>query len=209
MRTKHKLCVIIVKYAPIKLLIKCLSYSISDQVLQEAKANIWSNMRRIFSNIPNFLIFNTITRLKEEQLQHIMSLNKTINNDSHHATNNSREPLSNFEINFMKTKSSFLGIVGKYLTASQERKNLELDFSKTYEDFEDKLLEKVNIFNADIDSEHSEDIMRNYVVEYNFLNFTKGENEFLTQQIEILKADIENSQKYLENHEVSKVIFLI
>lgn len=207
MRTKHKLCVI-VKYTPIKLLIKYLSYSIPDQVLQEAKANLWSNMRRIFSNIPNFLIFNTITRLKEEQLQHIMSLNKTINNDSH-AANNSREPLSNFEINFMKTKSSFLGIVGKYLTASQERKNLELDFSKTYEDFEDKLLEKVNIFNADIDSEHSEDIMRNYVVEYNFLNFTKGENEFLTQQIEILKADIENSQKYLENHEVSKVIFVI
>lgn len=207
MRTKHKLCVI-VKYDHIKLLIKYLSYSIPDQVLQEAKANLWSNMRRIFSNIPNFLIFNTITRLKEEQLQHIMSLNKTINNDSH-AANNSREPLSNFEINFMKTKSSFLGIVGKYLTASQERKNLELDFSKTYEDFEDKLLEKVNIFNADIDSEHSEDIMRNYVVEYNFLNFTKGENEFLTQQIEILKADIENSQKYLENHEVSKVIFVI
>ncbi|XP_061394199.1 augmin complex subunit dgt5 [Musca vetustissima] len=171
------------------------------QILQDAKTQLWAKMRQIFANIPNFLIFNTINRLKEEQLHNIMSLNKTINNDSH-LTGNSRDPLTNFEINFMKAKSSFLGIVGRYLTACQERKNLEMEFPKTYEDFEDKLLEKVKIFSTDLDSEHSEEIMRNYVVEYNFLNFTKGENEYLTQQIDLLKAELETAQKYLENHEV-------
>ncbi|XP_013097699.2 augmin complex subunit dgt5 [Stomoxys calcitrans] len=182
-------------------------YTLSEQgsnyqILQEAKTKLWSNVRQIFSNIPNFLIFNTILRLKEEQLQHIMSLNKTTTNDSHLAAHGSVEPLSNFEIHFMKTQANLLGIIGKYLAACQERKNLELEFPKTYEDFEDKLLEKVKIFNADLDTEQSEEIMRNYVVEYNFLNFIKGENEYLVQQIEALKAEIESSQKYLENHEV-------
>ncbi|XP_075165668.1 dim gamma-tubulin 5 [Haematobia irritans] len=171
------------------------------EVLQEAKSKIWSNMRQIFTNIPNFLIFNTILRLKEEQLQHIMSLNRTINNESNIATN-SREPLTNFEMNFMKTKASFLSIVGKYLVARQEHDNMKLDFPNTYDDFEEKLLEKVKIFNSDMETEQSEEIMRNYVWEYNCFNFKKGENEYLTQQIEALKVDIEHSQKYLENHEV-------
>ncbi|TMW39516.1 hypothetical protein DOY81_015404, partial [Sarcophaga bullata] len=174
------------------------------QLLQEAKNNLWSNMRQIFSNIPNFLIFNTIMRLKEDQLQHVMSLNKTnITNDSHMTTStHSREPLTNFEINLMKTKSYFLSLVGKYLSACQERKRLEEQYVQAFNEFEDKLLDKVKIFNADTDTEQNEAIMRNYVMEYYSLHFNKGENEFIAQQIEMIKAEIENTTKHLENHEV-------
>lgn len=175
------------------------------QDLQDAKNNLWSNLRKTFANIPVFLIFNAIMRLKEDQLQYIMSLNKTsANNDSHLAGNN-RDALTNFELNLMKTKSSFLSLVGKYLSACQERKRLEEQYIKAFIEFKDKLLEKVKIFNADTDSERNETIMRNYVIQYYSLNFSKGENEYLTQQIEMLKAEIDNSKKHLENHEVSLV----
>lgn len=175
------------------------------QELQEAKNILWSNFRKIFTNIPVFLIFNAIMRFKEDQLQYIMSLNKTATNESHttSATTNNRESLTNFELNLMKTKSNFLSLVGKYLSACQERKRLEEQYIKAFNEFEDKLLEKVKIFNADTDSEQNEAIMRNYVIQYYSLNFTKGENEYITQQIEMLKAEIDNSKKHLENHEVS------
>lgn len=178
------------------------------QLLQEVKNKLWSNMRETFSNIPNFLIFNTILRLKEEQLQHVMSLNKTnTTNDSHMTTStNSREPLTNFEINLMKTKSNFLSLVGKYLSACQERKRLEEQYVQAFNEFEDKLFEKVKIFNADTDSEQNGAIMRNYVIEYYSLHYTKGENEFIAQQIELIKAEIENSTKHLENHEVMIIL---
>lgn len=161
-------------------------------------------MRKMFTNIPVFLIFNAIMRLKEDQLQYIMSLNKTATNESHiNNVANNRESLTNFELNLMKTKSSFLSLVGKYLSACQERKRLEEQYVKAFSEFEDKLLEKVKIFNADTDSEHNEAIMRNYVIQYYSLNFTKGQNEYLQQQIEMLKAEIDNSNKHLDNHEVS------
>ena len=177
------------------------------QLLQEAKNNLWSKMRQIFSNIPNFLIFNTVMRLKEDQLQHVMSLNKTnITNDSHMTNSiNSREPLTNFEINLMKTKSYFLSLVGKYLSACQERKRLEERYVQAFNEFEDKLLDKVKIFNADTETEQNEAIMRNYVMEYYSLHFNKGENEFIAQQIEMIKAEIENTTKHLENHEVESL----
>uniref|UniRef100_A0A1I8NYQ8 Uncharacterized protein n=1 Tax=Stomoxys calcitrans TaxID=35570 RepID=A0A1I8NYQ8_STOCA len=171
------------------------------QFVQTAKTKLWSNVRQIFSNIPNFLIFNTLLRLKEEQLQHIMALNKTTHNENH-LGGSSRNHLTSFEINFMKTKANLLSVIGKYLAAYQEHKNLEFKFSEAFEHFEDKLLEKVQIFNADLEMEQNEETLRNYVVEYNFLNFIRGENEFLTKQIETLKAEIEHSQKYLDNHEV-------
>ncbi|KAI8128742.1 hypothetical protein FF38_09976 [Lucilia cuprina] len=170
--------------------------------LQEAKNNLWTKLRKILSNIPVFLIFNAIMRLKEEQLQYIMSLNKTATNESHLASaTNNRESLTNFDLNLMKTKSKFLSRVGEYLSACQERKRLEEQYVKAFSEFEDKLLEKVKIFNADTDSEQNEAIMRNYVIQYYSLNFTKGQNEYITQQIEMLKAEIENSNKHLDNHD--------
>lgn len=143
-------------------------------------------------------------RLKEDQLQYIMTLNKSNTNESHTTSvSSNRDLLSNFEYNFMKAKTSFISLVVKYLSACQERKQLEKNYIKAFNQFEKKLLEKVKIFNADSDSEQNEAIMRNYVIEYYSMNFTKGENEYLTQQIEILKSEIDNSKKHLENHEVS------
>ncbi|XP_067630740.1 augmin complex subunit dgt5 [Eurosta solidaginis] len=180
----------------------------SPNTVQEAKDALWAKMRTIFSNIPNFIFFNVIMRLKDEQLQYIMSLiNKSNTNDSSSThsisvmSSSTKEPLTPFEIKLLQTKADLLGMVVKYLSARKERIMLDQNFSDAYNPFVNELSRKVNLFNANAD-ENIHEIISNYLIQYNQRNFTKSENDYITQQIEQCKGDIEYSARQLENHEV-------
>lgn len=144
-------------------------------------------------------------RLKEEQLQYVMSLiNKSNLDDSlSHSSSGvgSKEPLSSFDIKLLQTKADLLGIVVKYLSARKERIMLEERFSDAYGPFVDDLEKKVNLFNANTNGNINETIS-DYLVQYNLRNFSKSQNDFVAQQIEQCKADIDYGARQLENHEV-------
>ncbi|XP_011196507.1 augmin complex subunit dgt5 isoform X2 [Zeugodacus cucurbitae] len=177
----------------------------SPTTVQEAKDLLWVKMRAIFSNMPNFIFFNVIMRLKEEQLQYVMSLiNKSnLEDSSSHSVSGigSKDPLSPFDIKLLQTKADLLGIVVKYLSARKERIMLEERFPDAYGPFVDELEKKVNLFNANTDENINETISE-YLVQYNLRNFSKSQNDFITQQIEQCKADIDYGARQLENHEV-------
>ncbi|XP_030385284.1 augmin complex subunit dgt5 [Scaptodrosophila lebanonensis] len=171
----------------------------------DTKERLWAQMRTIFSNTPNFLVFNAILKLKEEQLQHIMELNKTYNNADPHSTSNAayvRPPLDNFEVKLLRTKADLLGLVAKYVGAQNEVVQLEERFAKTYSIFINELQKKVNNCNAITDDETTEDIISDFIVQYNMRNFNRARNEHLTQQIEELRLELESNAKILENHEI-------
>ncbi|XP_014099947.1 augmin complex subunit dgt5 [Bactrocera oleae] len=177
----------------------------SPTTIQEAKDVLWVKMRATFSSMPNFIFFNVIMRLKEEQLQYVMSLiNKSnIEDSTSHSLSGvgSKDPLSSFDIKLLQTKADLLGIVVKYLSARKERIMLEERFSDAYGPFVDELEKKVNLFNANT-NENINETISDYLVQYNLRNFSKSQNDFIAQQIEQCKADIDYGARQLENHEV-------
>ncbi|KAL9913463.1 augmin complex subunit dgt5 [Glossina fuscipes] len=173
----------------------------SSQQLSEAKSKLWSDMRQIYSRVPNFMLFNAIMRLKEEQLQDITNLSKTVNNDSHLMLL-SKEDCSEFEFNLLRTKVNLLGLSVKYLVARQERQQLDSQFLRLYCEFEPKLLEKVKMFNTHVEDEKTEETLREYIVQYNARIFIKGQNESLLQHIDSLKAEIDSTTRDVEHHEI-------
>ncbi|XP_054740347.1 augmin complex subunit dgt5 isoform X1 [Anastrepha obliqua] len=177
----------------------------SPSSVQQAKDALWSKMRSIFSNIPNFIFFNVIMRLKDEQLQYVMSLINKSNHEesSTHSVSGvgTKEPLSAFEIKLLQTKADLVGMVVKFLSVRKERIILEERFADAYGPFVDELQKKVNLFNANA-NENINEIISDYLVQYNLRNFSKSQNEFIAQQIDECKSDIDYGAKQLENHEV-------
>ncbi|XP_037944742.1 augmin complex subunit dgt5-like [Teleopsis dalmanni] len=170
----------------------------------ESKEELWKEIRTNFSDIPNFSIFNVVMRLKDEQLQNIISLNgQTLNKTLgfSYKPSLSKEPFSSYEMKIAKTKASFLGLVAKYIKVRIERDHLEEVFSKAYIEFVDELQKKLNLYNSEND-ENVEEIISNYLVQLNSIIFSNSENEYIAQQIERFKIDIENTNKQIENHEV-------
>ncbi|ALC41445.1 dgt5 [Drosophila busckii] len=184
----------------------CNSDGRNGQQLAEAKMRLWSQMREIFVNTPNLLLFNAIMKIKEEQLQYIMQLNKiTKEADGTVVRVKSKSALDNFDVKLLKTKADLLGIVARYAATQQEVSQLEERFAAVYGSFVDELQTKVNNFNgicSDDDDEASEDIISEFILQYNMHNFKRARNEYLTEHIEQLRMDIEAGAKHLEQHEL-------
>ncbi|KAH8407460.1 hypothetical protein KR222_001470, partial [Zaprionus bogoriensis] len=180
------------------------SDELNSHQLAEAKPRLWAQMREIFANTPNVLLFNAIMRSKDEQLQHIMELNKkTRSTDANVAR--SRPPLDNFEVKLLKTKADLLGLVTKYVSAKNEVAQLEERFALVYSTFMDELQHKVNNFNginSVEDNEAAEEIIGDFIIQLNLRNFNQARNDYLSEQIEQLRVEREANAKYLENHEM-------
>ncbi|XP_055842515.1 augmin complex subunit dgt5-like [Episyrphus balteatus] len=166
----------------------------NPHIVQEAKDDMWRKMRKLFTNIPNFLIFNSILKVKEEQLQNIMTLNKTPKIPF-------KENLNAFDLKLLKAKASILGMAANYMSARQESHSLNQRFSLAYTQFVEAVQCKVNLFNIETDDD-IDDIISNYIVQYNTRVFNKGQNEYILAQIELCKAQIECGTKQLEDHEI-------
>lgn len=180
------------------------SDDINSHQLAEAKPHLWSQMRQIFANTPNMLLFNAIMKSKDEQLQHIMELNKKTRSAEGNVAR-SKPPLDNFEVKLLKTKADLLGLVAKYVSAKNEVAQLEERFALVYSTFMDELQTKVNNFNGINtveDNEATEEIISDFIIQLNLRNFNQARNDFLTDQIEQLRVEREANAKYLENHEM-------
>lgn len=182
----------------------CNTEGNNGQQLAEAKYHLWSKMRQTFANIPNVLLFNAIMRIKEEQLQQVMQLNKSSQNIET-ISSLSKPMLNSFDIKLLKTKAELMGLVAKYLTALNEVAQLEERFAAAYSTFMDELQRKVNNFNgisSDEQDESSEEIISEFILQYNLRNFNHARNEYLSEQIEQLRAELESGVRQLESHEL-------
>lgn len=177
--------------------------------MHDAKDNLWKELRKAFNNIPNVSIFNLIVRLKESQIQHLMSLNKTNAAESYTRTSahstNAREKLSTFELKLMKTKAELLGIVAKFLAAHHECQMLDDRFTYTYLKFVKQFEVKFSNFHTETEDqrEYVDEKMSNFIVQLNVHYFRKTRRDFLTQQIQFYKAHLEKDARQLEDHEVN------
>jgi len=167
--------------------------------LADAKQRLWDEMRSTFADIPNALLLNVIMKIKEEQLQHIMHLNKTRENRT-----TTKPPLNNYEVKLLKTKADMLGLAAKYFGAQKELEQKEERFCQDYTVFVDKLQTKVYNFNgiSDGDEENADELIIDYLVQYNMRNFNRDQNEFLREQIELLRLELDAGARQLENHDL-------
>ncbi|XP_016930138.3 augmin complex subunit dgt5 [Drosophila suzukii] len=167
--------------------------------LADAKQRLWDEMRSTFADIPNALLLNVIMKIKEEQLQHIMHLNKTRENRT-----TTKPPLNNYEVKLLKTKADMLGLAAKYFGAQKELEQKEERFCQDYTVFVDKLQTKVYNFNgiSDGDEENADELIIDYLVQYNMRNFNRAQNEFLREQIELLRLELDAGARQLENHDL-------
>ncbi|EDW77100.1 uncharacterized protein Dwil_GK22108 [Drosophila willistoni] len=171
-----------------------------------AKQNLWSQMRNIFAGIPHPVLFSCVMKIKEQQLQHVMELNKTtLEHNSSINKTLSKPRLNNFDKKLLKTKGDLLAMVCKYLAVCTEVNQLEERFAQAYGSFVDELQRKVNAFNGltsveDIDN--AEEIISDFLVQYNMRNFNTARNDYLAEEIERLRLELETGAKQLENHEL-------
>ncbi|XP_016983880.1 augmin complex subunit dgt5 [Drosophila rhopaloa] len=167
--------------------------------LSEDKQRLWDDMRTTFADTPNALLLNVIIKSKEEQLQHIMHLNESRDN-----CNTAKSPLNNYEVKLLKTKADMLGLASKFLGAQKELEQKEERFCREYSLFVDKLQTKVYSFNGISlgDEENADELISDYLMHYNLRNFNRAQNEFLREQIEQLRVELETSAKQLENHDL-------
>ncbi|EDV56304.1 augmin complex subunit dgt5 [Drosophila erecta] len=167
--------------------------------LADAKQHLWDEMRSTFADIPNALLLNVVMKIKEEQLQYIMKLN-----ESKGKCTNAKPPLNNYEVKLLKTKADMIGLVAKYFGAQKELEQKEERFCQDYSVFVDKLQSKVYSFNGIClgDEENADELISDYLVQYNMCNFNRSQNEFLREQIEQLRLELEASAKQLENHDL-------
>ncbi|XP_017069399.1 augmin complex subunit dgt5 [Drosophila eugracilis] len=167
--------------------------------LPDAKQRLWNEMRTTFADIPNALLLNVIMKIKEEQLQNIMHLNETKNKCA-----TSKPPLNNYEVKLLKTKADMLGLAAKFFGAQKELEKNEERFCRDYSVFVDKLQTKVYSFNGIslCDEENADELISDYLVQYNMRNFNRAQNEFLRDQIEQLRLELDAGAKHLENHDL-------
>ncbi|KAH8261204.1 hypothetical protein KR044_005115 [Drosophila immigrans] len=173
--------------------------------LAEAKSQLWSQMRDIFGNTPNVLIFNAIMKIKDNQLERIMEMTKQSTANQAGLGHLSKPKLDNFDVTLLKTKADLFGLMAKYVRAKNEVAQLEERFASVYPTFVDELQKKVNNFNginSAEDDEGSEDIISDFILQYNMSYFYQAQNEFLTEQNEKLRLELVTGAKQLENHEM-------
>ncbi|KAH8271599.1 hypothetical protein KR018_010789, partial [Drosophila ironensis] len=179
-------------------------YSVCDEghgspVLGEAKERLWDQMRATFADTPNALLFNVIMKIKQEQLQNIIKLKETSGGSA-----SAKPPLNNFEMKLLKTKADFLGLAAKSFGAQKELEQKEARFCQEYSLFVDELQKKVHSFNgiAEADTEAADELICDYIVQYNMRNFNSAQNDFLREQIEQLRSEVEAGGRQLENHDL-------
>ncbi|XP_016947268.1 augmin complex subunit dgt5 [Drosophila biarmipes] len=167
--------------------------------LADAKQRLWDEMRSTFADIPNSMLLNVIMKIKEEQLQHIMHLNESRENRT-----TAKPPLNNYEVKLLKTKADMLGLAAKYFAAQKELEQKEERFCQDYSVFVDKLQTKVYSFNGISlgDEENADELISDYLVQYNMRNFNRAQNEFLREQIELLRLELDAGARQLENHDL-------
>ncbi|KAM8711376.1 hypothetical protein ACLKA7_000504 [Drosophila subpalustris] len=179
----------------------CNDDDVNPHQLAESKTHLWSQLRQIFANTPNVLLFNAIMKIKDEQLQHMMTMNKTTSK----AEGAGNVALTNFDVKLLKTKADLMGLVANYMCAQDEVRQLEERYVRIYGTFVDELQKKVNNFNgihSAEDEENSEEIISDFILQYNMRNFYRARNDFLTEQIEKLRLELDTGAKQLENHEM-------
>ncbi|XP_020803295.1 augmin complex subunit dgt5 [Drosophila serrata] len=174
---------------------------INAQTMAEVKRQLWDEMRTIFADTPNYTLLNVIMKIKEDQLQHIMHLNEARDNPTM-----TKPPLNSYEVKLLKTKADMLGLAAKSLAAHKELEVTEARFCQEYSDFVDELQQKVHIFNGiDADSEDAEaadELISDYLVQYNMRNFNRAQNDFLREHIEQLRQELDAGGSQLENHDL-------
>ncbi|XP_017019786.1 augmin complex subunit dgt5 [Drosophila kikkawai] len=181
-------------------------YGVCDEdtnahTLTEAKRQLWDEMRTIFADTPNSTLLNVIMKIKEEQLQHIMHLNEARDNPTM-----SKPPLNSYEVKLLKTKADMLGLAAKSLAAHKELEVKEARFCQEYSDFADELQQKVHSFNGidgdSVEAEAADELISDYLVQYNMRNFNRAQNDFLREQIEQLRQELDAGSNQLESHDL-------
>ncbi|XP_017106209.2 augmin complex subunit dgt5 [Drosophila bipectinata] len=171
----------------------------SAHILAESKQKLWDQMRSIFGDTPNALLLNVIMKIKEEQLQNIIHLNESTGNST-----SSKPPLNNFEVKLLKTKADLLGLAAKSISAQKELEQKESRFCQVYSAFVDELQKKVHTFNgiSEEEEENADELIIDFMVQYNMRNFNRAQNEFLREQIEQLRSELEAGGRQLKNHDL-------
>ncbi|KAH8253516.1 hypothetical protein KR032_005893 [Drosophila birchii] len=173
----------------------------NTHTLSEIKRQLWDEMRTIFADTPNSTLLNVIMKIKEEQLQHIMHLNEARDNPTM-----AKPPLNSYEVKLLKTKADMLGLASKSLAAHKELEVKEARFCQEYSDFVDELQQKVHSFNGidgeSEDAEAADELISDYLVQYNMRNFNRAQNDFLREQIEQLRQELDAGSSQLEGHDL-------
>lgn len=167
--------------------------------MKDLQANLWYQLQQIINQIPTYIIFNTVLKLTEDQIQNVLSLKNSLimsSNDS----NSSNSELSDMDKQVLKSQMSIFVNAAK-LAAVKKAYNLNFNkFTEGYHNFVESVKIRVDKFNNTSNSvDDVETIVSDYITQYNTITYKRTQNEILRKEIENCKLRLEDNKKHIDN----------
>lgn len=174
----------------------------NPQKISEAKQKLWDNLKKINKNIPNYLLWSSILKLKEVQLQNMILLNKSNFNDNNTSKQMpDNENRDSIEIQCLKASALAISIFSKAAAASNQAENKSKEFVSAYKTFVDSVKCKISLYNTEL-TDDADDIISDFVVQYTTRSFNKGQIDFLDSEIDRRKIQISDGNTIMKDHQM-------
>lgn len=157
-------------------------------------------MREIFQNIPNLNIFKVLLRLKDKQLEDLLLIFKEV--EDNNLPHQYHEVETALRWNILEKQAELLQLIQRYTAVHKERCRVEQELINKYDNFEEKLLEKMSFLNQIYDTTKRENLIREFIVQYTKQNALKNCVTYLQKETETIKRNSEVLNDQLEDHEV-------
>lgn len=168
-------------------------------LVKDLQANLWHQLQQIINQIPTYIIFNTVLKLTEDQIQNVLSLKNSLTISSNDS-NSSNSELSDMDKQVVKSQMSIF-VNAARLAAVKKAYNLNFNkFTEGYHNFVDSVKIRVDKFNNTSSSiDDVETIVSDYITQYNTITYKRTENEDLRKEIGNCKMRLEDNKKHIDN----------
>ncbi|XP_058463709.1 augmin complex subunit dgt5 [Malaya genurostris] len=186
----------------IQLCLKSLNdfYSKYSELKQEgckhAQQLLWSSMKIILKDIPNYYLWSILMEMKEKQLSEISEADRQQNEIDKNTTLSDQDML---QVNMAKLCGSHINLFIDLVAMKHSVQSLREDYFAKYTPFSQMLETKMNLLNL-MDDE-ADAVLEDYMLQSTTKDYNQGQLELLSKEIERKKQEIKIQTQKLENHE--------
>lgn len=159
---------------------------------------IWMKLEQTFQHIPNYLLWTTLNRMKDENIETISRLNAfdhscdelPINpNDSSTIADCFKEFITNAQV-------KQIAIYLEQVAVSKDLNRLTTQYIPNYHAFMNSIKSKMEMNNDDYDPR----TIYEYITQLNAVSFNEGQYDFLIKEFEAKQDECSKESKQLEGH---------
>lgn len=159
---------------------------------------IWLKLEQTFQPIPNYLLWITLNRMKDDNIEAISRLNSFDQSSDERHLNDESTPIAvgSCKEFITKAQSKQIAIYLEQVAISRNLHRLTQEYVPHYHSFMQSIKTKMELNNNDYDDR----TIFEYITQYNAVSFNEGQHEFVVKELNTKQDEYLRQSKQLEGH---------